>query len=90
MTVKNYSVLDEATDLVGNQLALTRELFDTKKALIEARSRFVCRCASCYGYTERTLSWLAGFSESPTHDSAKLNTRRTRLFPSVGSNTSAA
>ena len=79
--MKSYSVLQEATDLVDNQLTLIGELFDTKRALTEASSRFVCRCRSFRSYTEQTLAWLARFDKPPPDDPTKPTTRRTRLSP---------
>ena len=85
--MQQYNVLVEATNLVDGQLELIAEVFGSKKALIEAGSRFVCSCRSCRGYTEQTLSWLAGFTSTPAEAPRKPVTLRTRLFPTVDAST---
>jgi hypothetical protein len=84
--MKTYSVLDEARDLIDNQLAMIRELNSTKKALIESRSRFICRCGSCRWQTERVVQWLVGFAVTDLVEPVKPAIKRTRIFPLIGRN----
>ena len=80
MKLKNDTVLDQASEIAENHMALVEELFRTKKLLMDSRSRFVCRCGNCRDNTERTLAWLEKFRAVPASPPAKPRAIRTRIF----------
>jgi hypothetical protein len=89
--MERYSILNEATGLLERQLDLLAEVYESKKALLDAGSRYVCRCRSCRGQIARALLWLEGFeSHLEAQPGTKAVARRTRLFPLVDRNAPAA
>jgi hypothetical protein len=77
-------IQEEALEIVDSHLALLEALFQGKDALMQYGAKGICRCRSCRSFTERTLSWIAGFDAAKDEDSIQPIKRRSRIFPIRG------
>jgi hypothetical protein len=61
--MNGYNILEAVSELVDRQLSVMEALHESRKFQIDARSRLVCRCASCRNENETNLVWLRSIRE---------------------------